>query len=143
MMRVVVRYDYPEWWDDEECRQYRFHSDWDVYEHEAVTRDLYLQNLGNDWLIGIDEFDCAAVRCELAALEPIPFVPKPARDKRQEKTRDYRKRRSRQPRYNAEIVPAISALICILGGRDNDTHMARGRRLASSVVCSTGCCDHL
>ena len=42
-MRVIVRYDFPEWWDSEDVRQYIIHSDWDRHDHDMTYREIYLR----------------------------------------------------------------------------------------------------
>ena len=100
-------------------------SDWHRYEREAQWRDGYYSNRVELWLLGIESkllgIDIQAERTARAAhdmieLEGAAYQPKPARDIRAEKTRDYRKRRPKAPKVNPVFAVRACVFLTLFGG---------------------------
>ena len=103
-------------------------SDWHRYERESQWQDAYYSNrvelwlLGVElWLLGVESCDIQAERTARAAhdlieLEGDSYQPKPARDIRAEKTRDYRKRKPKAPKVNPVFAVRACVFLTLFGG---------------------------
>ena len=110
----VVGYDrwgYPEYeWGFDD----RVAHDWDMYERAICQKD---EREKEDMFVWLHDGNRAFyVASEIDAITETPYAPKPSRNIRFEKTRDYRKRRPKAQRYNPESAVIAGTLFCLFGG---------------------------
>lgn len=113
MMNTFVHWNWPDDWTLEQRRKYIIERDWDDHDAYIVSRERYEANLAHDWLTGADEMDCAEAKYHYSHLDS--FQPKPSRDIRAEKTREWRKRKPKAPKINPVLAVNASIIYCLLG----------------------------
>ena len=83
---------------------------WNAYHNLLDLRDRAAANDYYAWL-----HDPSEARRNIMHIEPDYFTPKPSKDIRAEKTRDYRKRRPKSTRYRPDVAVSAGLLFCLLG----------------------------
>ena len=111
MIKGWDEWGYPEFMTDEEERWWEISQDWDYHDYLISRNVIDMES----WLHDSNHTFYAAYQID--HLSETPYQPKPARDIRAEKTRDYRKRRPKSPRYNPSVIPAASVLFCLIGAQ--------------------------
>ncbi len=81
---------------------------WDIHDRHLTQRDLYYQYAIDIWLHNGEES-----HFEIQELVPTPFQPKPSRNIRAEKTRDYRKKRPKAMRYQPDYAARVALLFVL------------------------------